>query len=181
MKKLMNYLLFTMLITFSFNTFAGFEGLQSGTSLKIFNRINCSSGLTCTRTKGGVFKMVSVPSGGLLTDGNILVGNSSGISTSVNPTGDVDISNTGVFSIASGVIVNGDVNSSAAIDYSKLATLTDGNLLIGNGSNCTVKLAVTKVGTKTFVRLEGIRVDTHVPYEGGGEKEEDNRTDGVPF
>ena len=35
----------------------------------------------------------------VLTDGNILVGSSGGIATSVNPTGDVDISNTGVFSI----------------------------------------------------------------------------------
>ena len=70
-----------------------------------------------------------------LTDGNILVGNGSNVATSVNPTGDIDISNTGVFSIASDVIVNADVNSSAAIDYSKLAALSDGNILVGNGSN----------------------------------------------
>ncbi|NOS62515.1 MAG: hypothetical protein HOO66_05705 [Nitrosarchaeum sp.] len=35
-----------------------------------------------------------------LTDGNIIVGDGSGIGSSVNPTGDVDISNTGVFSIS---------------------------------------------------------------------------------
>ena len=56
-----------------------------------------------------------------LADGNILVGNGSGVATSVNPSGDIDISNTGAFSIASGVIVNADVNGSAAIDVSKLS------------------------------------------------------------
>ena len=55
-----------------------------------------------------------------LTDGNILVGNGSNVATSVNPSGDIDISNAGVFSIASGAIVNADVNASAAIALSKL-------------------------------------------------------------
>jgi len=70
-----------------------------------------------------------------LSDGNILVGNGSNVATSVNPSGDVDVTNAGVFSIASGVIVNADVKSDAAIDYSKLAALSDGNILVGNGSN----------------------------------------------
>lgn len=46
-------------IIFSVNVNAGFEGLQSGASLKIFNRLNCSTGLTCTRGKNGLFTMVS--------------------------------------------------------------------------------------------------------------------------
>ena len=58
-----------------------------------------------------------------LADGNILVGNGSGVATSVNPSGDIDISNTGAFSIASGVIVNADVNNSAAIARTKLANV----------------------------------------------------------
>ena len=36
--------------------------------------------------------------------------------------------------IVDGAIVNADINASAAIDYSKLATLADGNILVGNGS-----------------------------------------------
>ena len=67
-----------------------------------------------------------------LADGNILVGNVSNVATSVNPTGDIDISNTGVFSIAAGVIVNADINASAAIALSKLQTLSNG-LLLGRG------------------------------------------------
>ncbi len=56
-----------------------------------------------------------------LTDGNILVGSAGNVATSVNPSGDIDISNAGVFSIASGVIVNADINGSAAIDATKIA------------------------------------------------------------
>ncbi len=62
-----------------------------------------------------------------LADGNILVGNGSGVATSVNPSGDIDISNTGAFSIASGVIVNADINGSAAIAASKIADFVSNN------------------------------------------------------
>ncbi len=57
--------------------------------------------------------------------------------------------------------------------------------LIGNGSVCTVKLDVTTVDGRTFVRLDGVRVDEHVEYEGDGEEREPavevNMTDGIPF
>lgn len=45
------------LIAMFFTTFAhaGFEGYNSTTSLKIFNKVRCSSGVKCSRTKGGVF------------------------------------------------------------------------------------------------------------------------------
>ena len=45
----------------------------------------------------------------------------------VVPSGDVGLTNAGVFSIASGVIVNADVNASAAIADSKLATISTSN------------------------------------------------------
>lgn len=41
---------------FSLSIFAGFEGMQDGTSLKLFNQLNCGSGLTCANV-GGKFKM----------------------------------------------------------------------------------------------------------------------------
>jgi len=56
-----------------------------------------------------------------LSDGNILVGNGSNVAVSVNPSGDVDVSNAGVFSIASDSVVNADVKSDAAIAISKTA------------------------------------------------------------
>jgi hypothetical protein len=58
-------------------------------------------------------------------------------------TGDVTISNTGVTSIAAGAVVNADVNASAAIAFSKLAALSNGNILIGNGSNVATSTAVS--------------------------------------
>lgn len=78
-----------------------------------------------------------------LTSGNILVGNSSNVPTSVALTGDVTVSNTGVAAIASGAIVNADVNASAAIAYSKLASLTSGNIIVGNSSNVPTAVALT--------------------------------------
>jgi hypothetical protein len=56
-----------------------------------------------------------------LTSANILVGNSSNVATSVAVTGDVTISNTGVTAISSGVVVNADVNASAAIAGTKIS------------------------------------------------------------
>jgi hypothetical protein len=56
-----------------------------------------------------------------LASANLLVGSAGNVPTSVAITGDVTISNTGVTSIASGVIVNADINTNAAIDVTKLA------------------------------------------------------------
>lgn len=55
MKMILVLLLATVM---SFTASAGFEGLSDGTSLKIFNRINCGTGLTCTKV-GNKFNMVS--------------------------------------------------------------------------------------------------------------------------
>lgn len=78
-----------------------------------------------------------------LTSANILVGSAGNVATVTPVTGDIGISNTGVTSISSGVIVNADVNASAAIDYSKLASMTSANILLGNGSNVPTVTAVT--------------------------------------
>lgn len=78
-----------------------------------------------------------------LSSGNILVGSAGGVATSTAVTGDVTISNAGVTAIGSGVIVNADVNASAAIDFSKLATLASGNILVGSGGGVATSTAVT--------------------------------------
>lgn len=58
-------------------------------------------------------------------------------------TGDIAIASGGTASISAGVIVNADVNSAAAIDFSKLASLTSANILLGNASNVATSTAVT--------------------------------------
>jgi len=69
-----------------------------------------------------------------LADGNILVGNDSNVATSVNPSGDVDVTNAGVFSIASGVVVDADVNGSAAISISKTALVAGTNITLSTNT-----------------------------------------------
>lgn len=78
-----------------------------------------------------------------LASGQIIVGNSSNAAAAVAVTGDVTITNVGVTSIAAGAVVNADINASAAIAYSKLAPLTSGHLLVGDGSNVAASVAVT--------------------------------------
>lgn len=69
-------------------------------------------------------------------------GNAATVTTNANLTGDVtSVGN--ATTIAAGVIVNADVNASAAIAYSKLASLTSANILVGNASNVPTAVAVT--------------------------------------
>ena len=58
-----------------------------------------------------------------LISGNIVLGSAANVATSTAVTGDVTISNTGVTAIAAGVIVNADINASAGIVDTKLATI----------------------------------------------------------
>lgn len=69
-----------------------------------------------------------------LTSGNILVGSAGNVATSVAMSGDITITNAGVTAIGSGVIVNADVNASAAIAVSKLAALTASRAVVSDGS-----------------------------------------------
>ena len=68
---------------------------------------------------------------GTNTDTAILVADGTNYNPVV-PSGDIGLTNAGVFSISSGVIVNADINASAAIADSKLATIsTAGKVDIG--------------------------------------------------
>ena len=84
-----------------------------------------------------------------LTSANILVGNGSNVATSVAVTGDVTISNAGVTAIASGVIVDADVNASAAVAFSKLANVSATDRLLGRssaGAGVIEEIACTAAG-----------------------------------
>lgn len=86
------------------------------------------------------------PAGGLadtLQSGDIFVGNGSNIATGVPVTGDITMSNTGLTAIATGVIVNADINASAAIAFSKLAALPSGDLLVGSAGNVATAVALS--------------------------------------
>jgi len=93
-----------------------------------------------------------------MSSAQVLLGNSSNIPTSTAVTGDVTISSTGVTAISSGVIVNDDVKSDAAIAHSKLASITAGQLLLGNASN--VPTATAMSGDATISSSGVVAVNT---------------------
>lgn len=78
-----------------------------------------------------------------LPSGEILVGDAGGEAAAVAMSGDIAIDNAGVTSIAAGVIVNADVSAAAAIDYSKLAALPSGEILVGSAGNVATAVAMS--------------------------------------
>ena len=76
------------------------------------------------------------------TSGAALIGDG----TNFNPvviSGDISIGTTGTAAIGSGVVVNADVSSSAAIAFSKMADLTASRALVSDGSGDVSVSAVT--------------------------------------
>jgi hypothetical protein len=80
-----------------------------------------------------------------LATSDVIVGNGSGNSAAVatSGVGDILADATNGLTIKSGVIVNAEINASAAIDFSKLASLTSGSILVGNGSNVPTAVAMS--------------------------------------
>ena len=82
-----------------------------------------------------------------ITNGSFLVGDGSGVKSEVAISGDITISNSGVAAIESGVIVNGDVNASAAIDATKIHNGTVDNTEFGYLDNVTSSIQ-TQINSK---------------------------------
>ena len=66
------------------------------------------------------------------SSGQVLMGGASGAPTYITPSGDVTWDQSGVVAIGTGVIVNADINASAAIAQSKIANLTSDFALKAN-------------------------------------------------
>lgn len=109
-----------------------------------------ASGEVLTTNGSGVLSWASALTS-TLANGTILVGDGSDVAVAVTPTGDVTITNAGVTAIGSGVIVNADINASAAIDGSKLVAAT--NAVAG-----AVSISAQNIkGVKTF--YDGVVLD----------------------
>lgn len=78
-----------------------------------------------------------------LTSAQLYVGNASNVATAVTISGDISIDNTGAAAISSGVIVDADINASAAITLSKLAAVTASRALVSDGSGFVSASSVT--------------------------------------
>ena len=85
----------------------------------------------------------SVTSINSLANGKIYVGDGSNLAAEVNMSGDATITSAGVVAIASGVIVNADINASAAIAKTKLATGTASRVEVTDGSGNLTESAIT--------------------------------------
>lgn len=93
-----------------------------------------------------------------LTSANVLLGNASNVATSTAVTGDVTISNTGVTAITSGAIVDADINASAAIADTKLATISTAGKVNGTALTGTIPSAVLG-NSSTFVGTTSIALN----------------------
>lgn len=78
-----------------------------------------------------------------LTDTHILVGNVSNVAVDVAVSGDISMGNDGAVAIAAGVIVNADVAAGAVIAWTKMEALADTHILVGDGSNDAVDVAMS--------------------------------------
>lgn len=70
-------------------------------------------------------------------------------------TGDISINSSGVSSINAGVIVNADINSSAAIAWSKMAALSASRVMVTDGSG----VATTSITTTVFNYIANLSSD----------------------
>jgi len=130
----------------------------TGSAVTITPSYNSLTDLPTTLSGYGITDAV----GSSATAGRVLLGNSSNLVAATEVTGDVTIDSSGVTAIAAGVIVDADVKSDAAIAHSKLASITAGQVLLGNASNVATATAlsgdvtisssgVTAIGTGVIV------------------------------
>ena len=102
-----------------------------------------------------------------LTSANIVLGSSANIATSTTVSGDISISNTGVTAIASGVIVNADINASAAIAGSKIVAATTSVVGAVQLSDSTSTTSSVLAATPTAVKAAYDLAAAALPLAGG--------------
>lgn len=132
-----------------------------------------------------------------LAEGNILVGDSGGAAAAVSAkgsgkilvgdgttvnsvavSGDATLSTAGVVDIAAGAIVNADVNASAAIAYSKMATMT-GDVTMSANASAIGAAKVTKAMLAATVRPSHIVLFAGSFTTAGGDADEQISVPGV--
>lgn len=126
--------------TSSVLTITGGDGaLLSGVSVQVKQASGSQSGyLSSSDWTSFNSKMSSS-----LTSGYLWVGDGSNVAAAVQMTGDVTINSSGVAAIGTGVIVNADINNSAAIALTKLATTTVSRAIVSDGSGYLTVSATT--------------------------------------
>ena len=109
--------------------------LPATTATSLTTSGNATIGGDLTITGDDLFMATNTSGAALIADG-----------TNFNPvviSGDISIGTTGTAAIGSGVIIDADVNASAALAFSKMANLTASRLLVSDGSGDVSVSAVT--------------------------------------
>ncbi len=91
-----------------------------------------------------------------LVSGNIFVGSAGGVATSVTMSGDATIIASGALTIANLAVTNAKVAAAAAIDFSKLAALASGNIIVGSAG--TVPTSVAMSGDATIIASGAVTI-----------------------
>ena len=97
------------------------------------------------------------------TDTNILVADGTNYNP-VTPSGDITLTNAGVFGIANGVIVNADVSASAAIAFSKMENLTASRALVSDANG---DVSVSAVTSTEIGYLDGVTSSIQTQLDSG--------------
>ena len=92
-----------------------------------------------------------------LTDSYIFVGDATDVPIGVAVTGDISLTNTGVTSIASEVIVDDDISPAAAITHSKMASLTTSRAMVTDGSGFASASNATAAEVDYLVNTEALQ------------------------
>lgn len=103
-----------------------------------------TSGQVLSTDGSGVLSWASALTATLASQ-NVFIGNGSNVATATDTSalGDISATTTGGLEIKAGVIVNADINASAAIAFSKLAALTASRALTSDGSGVVSVSSVT--------------------------------------
>jgi hypothetical protein len=125
------------------NTITNIENadIKSGAAIDATKIANGSVSSTEFQFLDGVTSSIQTQLNGTvsntLADGKIYIGNGSNVATAVTPSGDVTISNTGDVQLVAGTIVNADINASAAIVDTKLATISTASKVSNSATTAT--------------------------------------------
>jgi len=104
--------------------------------------ISATANIDRTKLASGSNNHIVINNGsGVMSSEATLAASRGGLATDASAFTGVVKASTGTFSAAS--IVNSDISASADISFSKLAALTSGRILVGNGSNVATSVALS--------------------------------------
>jgi hypothetical protein len=123
---MIRFLSILMVTLFTTTAFAGFQGINGTTNLGIFNKVTCSTGLTCTKV-ADAFSIVSSPT---ISTGAFSVQASTSTAATVDLKANANASNGDDWQLKSTTSQGGIqfLNNTSGSQVSKMALTTGGNL-----------------------------------------------------